>query len=36
MHRTCISIVDEVACDLVKLTPPQISERLSSYGLLPV
>jgi protein required for attachment to host cells len=28
--------VDEVARDLVQLTPPQIREHLTSYGLLPV
>jgi protein required for attachment to host cells len=28
-------IVDELPRDLVKLTPPQVRERLASYGLLP-
>jgi hypothetical protein len=28
-------IIDELPRDLVKLTPPQVRERLASYGLLP-
>jgi protein required for attachment to host cells len=29
------SLVDEIPRDLVKLTPPQLRDRLTSYGLLP-